>query len=35
MQLKATHSRVVDEARRRELAEEHLKQSQKWKRSVN
>jgi hypothetical protein len=29
MQLKAAHSRVVDEVRRRELAEEHLRQSQK------
>jgi signal transduction histidine kinase len=28
-QLKAAHSRVLDEARRRELAEEHLRQSQK------
>ena len=29
MQLKAAHSGVVDEVRRRELAEEHLRQSQK------
>jgi signal transduction histidine kinase len=28
-QLKAAHARVLDEARRRELAEEHLRQSQK------
>jgi C4-dicarboxylate-specific signal transduction histidine kinase len=29
MQLKAAHGRFVGEARRRELAEEHLRQSQK------
>ena len=29
MQLKAAHGRVVDEVRRRELAEEHLWRSQK------
>jgi signal transduction histidine kinase len=29
VELKAAHSRVLDEARRRELAEEHLRQSQK------
>jgi hypothetical protein len=29
MQMKAAHSRLVDEVRRRELAEEHFRQSQR------